>query len=177
LPERRDATQEVVRQMGTRRLVILLGVSTALLFLANALVSTEPSAQTTSPEGKIVFVRPGTEPSDHCFGNPCADIWVMDADGTDQTNLTPTAAPGADNFHEYQPSWAPSGAQLTFVRELEGQIISEQSDIFVMDTDPTTDDAINLTQTQTDESEIDPAWSPDGTKLAFAGSETADLRS
>jgi Tol biopolymer transport system component len=166
LPERRDATQEVVRQMGTRRPVILLGVSMALLFLASALVSTEPSAQTTSPEGKIVFVKPGTEPSDHCFGNPCADIRVMDADGTDQTNLTPTAA-GADNFHEYQPSWAPSGAQLTFVRELEGEIISEQSDIFVMDTDPTTDDAINLTQT--DESEIDPAWSPDGTKLAFAG--------
>jgi Ca2+-binding RTX toxin-like protein len=54
------------------------------------------------------------------------------------------------------------------VRELEGQIISEQSDIFVMDADPATnDDAIKLTQT--DANDRDPNWSPDGTKIAFAG--------
>jgi Tol biopolymer transport system component len=196
--------QEVVRKMRTRRAIIFLGVSMALLFLASALLPTESSAQTTSPEGKIVYVKLG-------------DIWVMDADGTNQTNLTNTpdtnegqpawssegtkiafTGPGELNedgsgglddiyvmdadrstndatsltdtpdFLEYRASWAPSGAQLTFVREIPGEIISEQSDIFVMDADPATnDDAINLTQT--DAREDDPAWSPDSTKIAFSG--------
>jgi Tol biopolymer transport system component len=207
--------RELVCKIGTRCAISVLGVALAMLF-ASGLLSSGPSAQTTSPEGKIVFVRPGTEPSDNCFGQPCADIWVMDADGSNQTNLTNTPdtnegqpawssdgtriaftndqdevggfsdiwvmdadgsnqtnltktpdAPDADNFHEYQPSWAPDGAQIAFVRELEGQIFSEQADIFVMDTDPDTNDATNITNS--DASEIDPVWSPDGTKIAFAG--------
>src|SRR5215218_11268161 len=167
--------QELVREkMGMRRAIILLGVSMALLFLASALLPTEPSAQTTSPEGKIVFVKQGPEPGDLTDiwvmdadgtnqtnltntpdtneGQPAwssdgtriaftsdqdevgdfTDIWVMDADGSSQTNLTKTPdTPDADNFDEYQPSWSPSGTQIVFVREIPGQVFSEQPDIFV----------------------------------------------
>jgi Tol biopolymer transport system component len=206
--------QEVLRKIRTRRAILLLGVSMAVSFLASALVSTEPSAQTTSPEGKIVFVKQGTEPSENCDEQfACDDLWVMDADGTNQTNLTNTpdtnegqpawspdgtkiafTGPGDFNedgsgglgdvyvmdvdgtdrtnltdtpdFLEFQPSWAPSGAQITFVRQLPGEIISEQLDIFVMDANGQIP-ATNLTNT--DASERDPAWSPDGTKIAVAG--------
>jgi Tol biopolymer transport system component len=201
-PERRDVVQEAVRKLGTRRAIIFLGVSVAVLYLASGLLPTEPSpAQTTSPEGKIVYMKGG-------------DIWVMDADGTNETNLTNTpdinerdpawspdgtkiAFTGPGGFNEdnsgglediyvmdadpttddatsltntpysleYQPSWSPLGDQLAFVREVPGQIISEQSDIFVMDANG--ENATNLTQT--DANEHAPAWSPDGEKIAFAG--------
>jgi Ca2+-binding RTX toxin-like protein len=147
--------QEVAGKMGARRAIILFGVAMAVLFLASGLLSPEPSAQTTSPDGKIVYVKQDTEPGEHLD-----DIWVMDADGTNKTNLTDTP-----DFLEYQPSWAPSGAQLTFVREVPGRVISEQPDIFVMDANG--ENASNLTQT--DESESGPDWSPDGAKIAFAG--------
>jgi len=184
----------------------------ALLFLASALASTEPSAQTTSPEGKIVFVKQGNEPSENCDEQfACDDLWVMDADGTNQTNLTNTpdinegqpawspdgtkiafTGPGTPNedgvrrgdvyvmdadgtnrtnltntpnFLDYQPSWAPSGEKLTFVREVEGRVFLEQPDIFVIDANGA--NANNLTQT--DESESHPDWSPDGAKIAFSG--------
>src|SRR5215203_5654845 len=128
--------QEVVRKkMRTRRAIILLGVSMAAVsFLASALVPTETtSAQTTSPEGKIVFVKQGTEPSENCDEQfACDDLWVMDADGTNQTNLTDTP-----DTNEGQPAWSPDGTKIAFTGP--GKLIEDNSggleDIYVMDAD------------------------------------------
>jgi len=90
----------------------------------------------------------------------------MNADGTGQTNLTPTPTDG-DHVNEYQPTWAPSGDRIAYVGDVPGVIFTEQPDILVMDTDPGTAAVTNLTQS--DASEIDPSWSPDGARIAFAG--------
>lgn len=65
LPERSKVMQAVVRTMGMRRAIFLLGVTIAVLFLASCLLPTEPSAQTTSPQGRILFVKQGTEPGEN----------------------------------------------------------------------------------------------------------------
>src|ERR671914_150310 len=110
--------QEVVSKMGTRRAIIFLGVSMALLFLASGLLPREPSAQTTSPEGKIVYEKLG-------------DIWVMNADGTNQTNLTNTP-----DINEGQPAWSPDGTKIAFTGPgTPNEDGVRRGDIYLMDAD------------------------------------------
>lgn len=110
-----------------------------------------------SPDGsKIAFARD-------------FDIFVMDADGSNLTQLTDTADRG-----EYSPAWSPDSSKIVFARmECEEFGIdvytreiypTEDSDIFVMGADGS-----NLTQlTDTEDcSEYSPAWSPDGTQILF----------
>ena len=79
------------------------------------------------------------------------DIWVMNADGTGQKNLTDTT----DSASEYEPDWSPDGAKIAFTRD---------GDIWVMDPDGTGQK--NLTNTPALGEEY-PAWSPNGRKVAF----------
>ncbi len=141
----------------------MLAAVVAAFFCASSLAPTGPSAQTTSPvNGKIVYVKRDTAPGEHLN-----DIWVMNADGSGQTNLTNTPEVG-----ESQPAWAPSGARLAFVRyhdslctPTQPECTVNQPDIFVMDAN--VQNATNLTDSDT--FETSPDWSPDGSKIAFSG--------
>jgi Tol biopolymer transport system component len=82
------------------------------------------------------------------------DIFVMDADGRNQINLT-ADYPGDDA----SPSWSPDGAEVAFQREgPDGNV-----DIYVMLPDGT-----GVARLTTDPAfDGAPAWSPDGTRIAF----------
>ena len=81
-----------------------------------------------------------------------AEIYVMNADGSAQENLT--RQPASDSH----PSWSRDGRKLVFVSRRDGN-----SEIYVMNADGS--GLRNLTRTPSDD--LDPAWSPDGRTIAF----------
>jgi Tol biopolymer transport system component len=92
------------------------------------------------------------------------DIYKMNADGTNRTNLTNDAPTG-----EEDPRWSPDGQQIVFEgrRERDGG----QTHIYKMDAD-----GRNVTRLSdnTVGPDVDPAWSPDGQQIVFSSAREGD---
>jgi Tol biopolymer transport system component len=102
---------------------------------------------TFSSDGqKVAFVRN--------TGYEKSDIYVANIDGTDLTRLTDNPGP------EVQPAFIPGTKKVAFVSPRDGD-----DDIYTVDSDAT--NLTNLTNTDSS-SENNPAFSADGTKMAFA---------
>ena len=84
----------------------------------------------------------------------------MNGDGTRQQQLT-SVRDGA-----CQPAWSPDGAQLAFISPCSGRKdLYPGSSIYFMNADGTNVHLLPLTPSIA--GDFDPAWSPDGKKLAF----------
>ncbi len=96
-----------------------------------------------SPAGRIVF----TSNRDGDF-----EIYVMDADGGDQTRLT--RSEGMD----VEPAWSPDGRLVAFVSERDGN-----AEIYLMNADGSEQRRL----VKHPKGDFSPAWSPDGRYIAF----------
>jgi TolB protein len=97
------------------------------------------------------------------------DIWVMDADGSNPRNLTNYE--GAEWMGE-GPAWSPDGQYIAFSSNRAGRIAGQAyaTDIFVMNADGS--DPRNLTDSAAYDTA--PAWSPDGSHIAFQSDRDAN---
>lgn len=92
------------------------------------------------------------------------ELWMMDADGSNQTQLT--TPPGSGNF---VPSWSPDATQIAF-----SSIRTSHPEIWVMNADGS--NQRQLTTTATPGGSNAPSWSPDGTKIAFASDRSGSTQ-
>jgi Tol biopolymer transport system component len=81
------------------------------------------------------------------------EIYVVNADGSGQTNLTDN--PAIDRY----PTWSLDGSRIAFV-----SFRGKNEEIYVMNADGT--DQVNLTNNPAFDGT--PAWSPDGSRIAFS---------
>ncbi len=86
------------------------------------------------------------------------DIWVMNADGTRQRQLTPN---GVDGF---APAWSPDGRRIAFIR-VDSAFNTE---VYVMNANGKGE------QNLTSDPALDffPDWSPDGRRIAFSSNRS-----
>lgn len=112
-------------------------------------------AQAASINGQIAYTQ--CEPSSLPFFPDQCDIWIMNADGTGQTNLTRTT-----DENEVGPAWSPDGRRIAFFKGWDSfTLVVIDADGTNMTTHPT---AITSPGPAT------PTWSPGGTQVAFQAS-------
>ena len=139
--------------MSYGRIRTALVAASACLVLPGALALGGPAfAAYPGANGKIAYERDDGIDS---------EIYVMNADGSGQTNLTNDPPPPVD---DRDPAWSPDGTKIAFARAAEGHM-----NIFVMNADGS--GRVNLTPgpeiTDQANSGIEPTWSPDGTAIAY----------
>ena len=120
----------------------------------------DDSSPSWSPDGKRIAFESNRDGHFNMPGGlPAYEIYVMDADGGNQQNLT------NDPNSDWSPSWSPDGKRIVFNSNRDGNRDGNRNnhEIYVMDADGGNQQRL----TDNDFYDTHPSWSPDGERIAF----------
>jgi Tol biopolymer transport system component len=147
------------RQILTTSLAVMLGFGACSGQAERRPSEDRPSPATSEPRASVVpeASAPSSEGGISLSGRIVfdnhEDVWIIDADGTDLTQLTDLPGP------DFDPSWSPDGTRVAFRSERSGD-----PEIWMMNADGS--DQRRLA------AGLSPAWSPDGSKIAYSSPGT-----
>ena len=112
-----------------------------------------------SPNGRAILFTAVSPMQPSRGSRPYRDVYVMNADGSGQRNLTHTPEAG-----EFDPAWSPDGHQIAFTR-LAGP--PGEVTIVVMNADGSAKHAVTPMLAHPGDRAPAALWSPDGRRIAF----------
>jgi TolB protein len=115
-----------------------------------------------SPDGRRILFFSTRDHERGPRGEFQGDLWLMDADGSNQTRLTSEMLTSS-----FGGAWAPDGASVILSR-----MVGEATDLFVLDVET----GVERPLTRTPTSEGGARYSPDGTLLALTVSDSTGAR-
>lgn len=130
----------------------LLHAAQLIMMLGLLAIAAGTAQADVAPNGQIAYTVCG-----YSNGEVVCDIWVMNADGTGQTNITNTPT-----ISETDPVWSADSSKIAFV---------SAEDIWTMNADGTSPQNV----TNSPSWQFGPTWAPAGDRLAFVRSVPGEV--